>query len=74
MLWATRAASILRRIFHGQRAEEELKEEIQTYFDTITERRAAKGLTPEAARRAIRLEYGDWDRLLDDTLVVYTCW
>lgn len=59
MQWASRAAGILRRILHRQRVEEEMTEEIQAYFETMTERQIAKGLTPEMARRASRLEHGD---------------
>jgi hypothetical protein len=58
MQWTSRAVYFLRRLLHGGRAESELEQEVQAYFDTMVERRMAQGLTREEARRATRLEYG----------------
>jgi predicted permease len=63
MQGASRAAHFLRRLWHRRRAEHDLEEEVQAYFDTMVERRMARGLTREQARRATRLEYGGAGRV-----------
>ena len=63
MQWASRAAHFFRRLVHRRRAENDLEEEVQAYFDTMVERRMALGLTREEAKRATRLEYGGAGRV-----------
>jgi len=63
MHWLSRATIFLRRLLHRGRADSELKEEVQAYFETMVERRMGHGLTREEARRATRLEHGDPDRV-----------
>lgn len=53
-----RAWHFLRRVLRRQRIESELQEEVQSYFDAMTERRMGRGLTREEAERGLRLESG----------------
>lgn len=48
----------LRSLFHRQRANEELDQEIQYHVERKSEEYVAKGLTPWEARRAALLELG----------------
>ena len=57
MSWAARAASLFRRLVHHRQIEEELDEEVRAYFEIVVERLVAKGLAPEEARRAARLQF-----------------
>src|SRR5216684_7280252 len=56
MSWPHRAASLCHRLFHRQKMEEELDREVQAYFEIMVERYMARGLSPEAARRAARVD------------------
>ncbi len=56
MSWPHRAASLCRRLFHRQKMEEDLDREVQAYFEIMVERYMAHGLSPEAARRAARVD------------------
>lgn len=44
------------RLTHRRRIEEELDEEVQAYFDVLTERHMARGMSREEARRAARVD------------------
>jgi predicted permease len=57
MSWASRARHLYRRFRNPGRSEAELDEEVQSYFDTMIERRMRQGLTREEARRSARLEF-----------------
>jgi putative ABC transport system permease protein len=57
--WASRAASLFRRLLHRKDAEEELDAEIQAHLELLTERYLAKGLSYQDARRSARLEFGN---------------
>jgi putative ABC transport system permease protein len=48
---------VLRRLRHRDRAEIELDDEVQAWFDILIERGMARGLSRDAARRAARLAY-----------------
>jgi predicted permease len=63
MSWASRAKQAWRRLRHPSRWEAELDEEVQSYFDVVTERLISRGKTPEEARRAARLEFEDAARV-----------
>ena len=58
MAWASYIRHFYRRLRHPQRAESELDDEIQSYFDILVERGMSRGLTREAAERAARLDFG----------------
>ena len=56
MSWITGILSICRRWLHGEQAERELDAEVRSYFDIVTERLMAGGLSREEALRLARLE------------------
>ena len=66
MSWTSRLAHLYRRWRRGARAEADLDEEVQSYFETMVERRIAKGLTLDEARRAARLEFGTAGRVKEN--------
>lgn len=43
---------------HPRRDEDELAEEVQTFYDTVKDRRVAEGLAPEEAHRRTQAAYG----------------
>lgn len=53
-----RLASLWRNLFHRDRAEEGLAEEIHAYLELLAETKIKEGLTPEEARRAALIELG----------------
>jgi predicted permease len=63
MSWARRFKHLYRRLRHPAGSEAEFQEEVQSYFDTIVERRMLLGLTREQAERAARLEFDGPDRV-----------
>src|SRR5258705_11171883 len=56
MSWLHRAATLYRRLRHGRHVEEDLDHEVEAYFEIMTERHIARGLSPEKARRAARVD------------------
>lgn len=54
----SRLGSLWRNLFHKNRLDRELAEEIQTYLEMLTETKVAQGLSPEEARRAALIELG----------------
>jgi len=63
MSYLSRIKSVLRRLRNPHKAEADLDAEVQSYFDTIVERRISQGMTRAAALRATRLEYDNADRV-----------
>jgi predicted permease len=59
--------ALARNLFRGDRRDRELRAEVQSYVDLLTEEKTAAGLTSEAARRAARLEFGSLDAVTDET-------
>jgi predicted permease len=57
MSWISRSASLYRRLRHRRQAEEELDTEVHAYFEILAERNVARGVSPEEARRAARVEF-----------------
>ena len=58
MRWLSRFASLFRNFSRKQENEHELDQEVSTYLDLLTEEKIRLGMTPEAARRAAKLEVG----------------
>src|SRR5262245_60241382 len=58
MQWITRAKARWRLLFQRQRVEDELDDEVQAYFDELTDRYREQGLSSEEARRAVRVKFG----------------
>src|SRR5262245_48058440 len=52
----------VRFLFRRDRFERELQEEMQLHLDMKVRERVDDGLTPESARRAARLQFGNVDR------------
>jgi predicted permease len=71
MQWASRVAHFVGRLLHRGRAEDDLQQEVQAYFDTMVERHIARGLTQEEARRAARLETGGAERVREQVRDVW---
>ncbi|MGC4054819.1 MAG: ABC transporter permease [Paludibaculum sp.] len=57
MSWTSRGRTLLHRILRRRQLEDELDEEVRTYFEIHVERRMGKGHSREEALRATRLEY-----------------
>jgi len=53
-----KASSWLRLLLHRREADQDLDDEIQFHLDAAAEQNLARGMTPEAARRAARIELG----------------
>ena len=56
MPWTTAILSICRRWLHREQAERELDAELRSYFDIVTERLMARGLSREQAIRSAHLQ------------------
>ncbi|MGH9718387.1 MAG: ADOP family duplicated permease [Candidatus Acidiferrales bacterium] len=56
--WLHKLSSLRRFVFHRREADQSLDEELQFHLDSKTEENIAKGMTPEEARRAARIELG----------------
>ena len=54
----SRLSSLLRNLFHKDRVDQDLTEEIQAYVDMLTEEKIRQGLTPQEARRNALIELG----------------
>ena len=54
MVWANRAKRLAQRLLHPARTEQELDEEVRTYFDILTDRAVARGMPPQEAARCVR--------------------
>lgn len=62
MVWAG-MKRCLRRLLSRRRVEEDLEEEIQSHFETLIERRTARGESIEEARRAVRVEFDSGEQV-----------
>jgi len=54
----SRAASLLRRLAHRRRMDDDLHREVQDYFNAMVDRYVAQGLSRDEARRQARLRFG----------------
>jgi putative ABC transport system permease protein len=63
VVWASRFASFVRRIFHLREVEKDLHIEIAVHFELLIERYMEQGLSPEAARRKVRVQFGAPDQV-----------
>jgi len=55
--WISRLGYLWQRVRHPQRIDQELDEEVQTYFDILIARGMARGLSRREAERAARLAF-----------------
>jgi len=58
MRWLSRLASLFRNLSHKQEKEQDLDQEVSSYLDLLTEEKIQNGMSPQAARRAAKLEVG----------------
>jgi predicted permease len=58
-----RVSSLRRNLFHRDRAERDLTEEVRAYLELLIEEKISEGLNPKAARRAALIELGGVDQL-----------
>ena len=59
--------ALLRNLFHRDRIERDLDDEVSTAFDLLVKEKERGGLDPAAARRAARLEFGGIDHVVEAT-------
>ena len=58
---------LARNSIRGTRRDAELRADVNSYVDLLTEEKIAAGLTTEAARRAALLEFGGVDAVTEET-------
>ena len=51
----------LRNLFRRDQVERELRDELNGYLDMLIDQKRAEGLSPRAAKRAARLQFGNID-------------
>jgi predicted permease len=57
MQWLARTTALLRLLFHKQRLEDALDEEVRNCFELLVDRYRAQGMSASEARRAARIEF-----------------
>lgn len=65
MRMLARIAGVLRSLFRSDRIDDDLAEEMRAHVEHATEANIARGMTPDAARRAARLKFGSMDASLE---------
>src|SRR5580693_1699380 len=61
MSFIRKATSGLRSLFRKERVNRELDEELRSYLEMAAEEKIRRGMSPQEARRAVRLEHGHLD-------------
>jgi predicted permease len=56
-----------RNVTHGEQRDAELREDVRSYMELLSDEKIAAGLPPDAARRAALLEFGSVDAVTDET-------
>ena len=56
-------SSLWRNLFHKERIERDLDEEVRAYVDLLTEEKFKGGMTPQEARRAALIQLGGVDQV-----------
>ena len=59
--------SLAANLFRGRRRDRDLRDDIESYLDLLAAEKIASGVSPEAARRAARHEFGSVETVTDDT-------
>ncbi len=70
--WFNKFSFWLRLLFHRREADQALDEELQFHLDSKTDENIAKGMTPEEARRAARIELGGVEQVKENMRSVRT--
>jgi predicted permease len=63
MTWTPRLRSLWRNLVHKRASERELDEEVRAYAAILEDEHAARGLSPEAARRQALIEMGGMEQV-----------
>jgi predicted permease len=58
--------SLIRNLFLRERVESELDLEVRSYADLLEEENMSKGMSPEEARRVVRIEIGGPDQIKEE--------
>src|ERR1700689_3190988 len=58
--------SLIRNLFRRERVEGELDLEVGSYADLLEEENMSKGMSPEEARRATRIEIGGPEQIKEE--------
>ncbi len=58
--------SLVRNLFRRERVESELDLEVRSYAELVEEENMAKGMSPEEARRAARMEMGGTEQIKEE--------
>jgi predicted permease len=66
MRFAARLRNTLRLILRRHRVEADLHDEVQGFFDAMTERFIEQGMTPVDARRAVRLRFSGTEQVKEE--------
>jgi predicted permease len=66
MIWLSQIRNLLRNLFHREQVDRDLDAEVRSYESFLQEESMAKGMNPEAARRAARIDLGSPDQLKDE--------
>src|SRR5262245_57065024 len=59
--------AIARNTFRRERSDNELRAEIDSYVELLTDEKRSAGLPPEAGRRAALLEFGSVEAVTEET-------
>ncbi|MGC2331849.1 MAG: ABC transporter permease [Candidatus Acidiferrales bacterium] len=68
--WLYTMSSWLKSLFRRRSADQELDDEIATHLELMTDENVAKGMTPEQARRAAKLELGGVEQVKESVRAV----
>jgi putative ABC transport system permease protein len=66
MIWLSQIRNLLRNLFHREQVDRDLDAEVRSYESFLQEESMAKGMNPDAARRAARIDLGSPDQLKDE--------
>jgi putative ABC transport system permease protein len=70
--WLKKLSFSLRVLLHRREVDQELDDEIRYHIEARTEENIAKGMTPEEARRAARIELGGVEQVKENVRSVRT--
>jgi putative ABC transport system permease protein len=70
MTWTSRLRSLWRNLAHKQASERELDEEVRAYAAILEDEHAARGLSPDEARRQALIEMGGMEQVKEEVRAV----
>ncbi len=68
----SRLSSLLANLFHRQRLDRDLDDELRAYLDQLTEEKRRAGMAADEARRAARIELGGLQQVKEEVRQVRT--